>query len=656
MVFVTIVSAVAAVVSAATIMPSTVTNTSEVFGSTVAIDRPAGNIAPEHVVNMSSVEGSTQISLRPPDVALRTSTVDNLSTVDGATTIGIAPPDLNLRPEYVANVSSVEATTVQKDVIVTDAALSPASVQNDSTVFDPEIRYKVIGPVLVWDRLTAAGAPELRHDSITLRGNKTASSGENPGAISAQVRSSGRQYFEFMFHNYDSFGGAQIWTYVALVPETFAIDGSSATAGATAIPIGFDANGNLYTNSSTPKFTFPTGTIYHGVPCAFAVDLDAKLVWVRAGDKPWNNNPSADPATGVGGYSFTTPDANMKVFGKVYGPDARVSLFGGENQQAWDPPAGFRHFAGDNPAHPRRDNFRMRRAWQAMHMETLPSEARWNAYQLFDDLISLTVYPELDVMVLLAAHDEHASRYNWVDGRRSAPNTGVAFVADRYRKGSGTSSSHYLMWRVLETGKKFQNANAHMGVWSRSDLSNAGSSTDEWYLAGISLLGRAGAGGVRAASQASAITISESFAGHSHWSKTGTSRGRFYKNGVFRNNLENAHSAPPTGDLLFYAPPQTLNYGINELTAVHAGSDLGDTKVETIYYALMRYLYAIDQLGGYITEPTLYPVSVTNTNTVSNATVQATAPVQGHPLGIGYRDEDGDDTLLTESNDYLIQE
>lgn len=76
----------------------------------------------------------------------------------------------------------------------------------------------------------------------------------------------------------------------------------TAQLGSTANGFAANGNGNVFFNNTvigTIGTTFATPNLMR-----MAVDFTAGLVWVAIGNSYWNNNPLADPATGVGGYSF----------------------------------------------------------------------------------------------------------------------------------------------------------------------------------------------------------------------------------------------------------------------------------------------------------------------------------------------------------------
>ena len=80
------------------------------------------------------------------------------------------------------------------------------------------------------------------------------------------------------------------------------INGGNATNLSGNGCVGYLMNGNLVIGNNTPNaiLSYTTGTIL-----SFAWDLSAHKVWARAGCAGlWNNNGSANPGTGVGGFGI----------------------------------------------------------------------------------------------------------------------------------------------------------------------------------------------------------------------------------------------------------------------------------------------------------------------------------------------------------------
>jgi hypothetical protein len=130
-------------------------------------------------------------------------------------------------------------------------------------------------------------------------GNATATaSGGSQGVNSSSAKSSGKVYFELVLANVASstlscgMGNAN-----ASLSTNFSMDGNT---------FGLLSDfGNLKVFIGSGYAGVAVGGAGTGVVISFAVDLDAKLVWMKVGTGNWNNNASANPATGAGGFSFS---------------------------------------------------------------------------------------------------------------------------------------------------------------------------------------------------------------------------------------------------------------------------------------------------------------------------------------------------------------
>lgn len=85
------------------------------------------------------------------------------------------------------------------------------------------------------------------------------------------------------------------------------IDNSSGVTGSSTI--GYRAYGQIWSFGSS------VGTVgawdHAASEVLLAVDLDAKKVWAKVGSGDWNLNASADPATGVGGITFSSVNSAL---------------------------------------------------------------------------------------------------------------------------------------------------------------------------------------------------------------------------------------------------------------------------------------------------------------------------------------------------------
>lgn len=128
-------------------------------------------------------------------------------------------------------------------------------------------------------------------------------------------------------------------------------------------------------------------------------------------------------------------------------------------------------------------------------MNIAPNKARKG---LVDDLIgtlkAASVWSKLDVMWVLAAHDEQAGRLNWKSPGTftlSAVN-GPAFATDRGFSGNGSTSYLDTGWNRLTSGVVFTQDNAHISIYQRS--SPNGNEAASENNAGFRLTVNAGAG------------------------------------------------------------------------------------------------------------------------------------------------------------------
>jgi hypothetical protein len=99
--------------------------------------------------------------------------------------------------------------------------------------------------------------------------------------------------------------------------------------------IGVDSTGGVWyggVNISSlplgPPFSYTTGDIVD-----VAYHYSAGLMWIRVSGGPWNNNPTEDPAIGIGGLSFSVP-TNSSIFAKAAAsilstsPPNKIDLYG----------------------------------------------------------------------------------------------------------------------------------------------------------------------------------------------------------------------------------------------------------------------------------------------------------------------------------------
>jgi hypothetical protein len=189
-----------------------------------------------------------------------------------------------------------------------------------------------------------AGGPSATFDSankfqITLsNGDLTMVNSVGAGnfgmARGTASHATGKYYLEFLVDAYD---GNQLGIGVC---NSSQVIGASVLANSANAVITIGA-GSVFSNSSDLGL-FAGAAIANGNFICMAIDLDAELGWWRVGSGNWNNNGSANPATGAGGY-----DISGVVSGSVFpiaesqssGSSGTLNAGGSAYNQT--PPSGF---------------------------------------------------------------------------------------------------------------------------------------------------------------------------------------------------------------------------------------------------------------------------------------------------------------------------
>ena len=140
----------------------------------------------------------------------------------------------------------------------------------------------------------------LSNNNLTVTHNNTTI---NAGAISTAYNAAGKYDFEVKVE------ATTTTTNAAGVMSSdfngvFSTSSLTVNAHATAVQFAGPATGTsiIWSNALSTGIDLgftPVGTVY-----CFAIDLTARLAWVRRNNENWNANASANPATGVGGVAM----------------------------------------------------------------------------------------------------------------------------------------------------------------------------------------------------------------------------------------------------------------------------------------------------------------------------------------------------------------
>jgi hypothetical protein len=225
---------------------------------------------------------------------------------------GVVPSGFSLLPTDASNPIASFADSLPS--LLTPVAALPSS-SNPWTGTIPT----------TWNPGDASGGLTLSNGNLT-----ATQAGGNNGVRANTALGSGKYYFEI--------------TPTALGSGTNTYGIASASAALAAAQTAQYANvstagPNLYTNN-TFRATL-TGTIAVGTAFGIAVDVPNQLIWIRIGANTWNGSGAANPATGVGGFSFSSlTGAPYPMYAPGFGIDGATVNFGATSF-ANAAPAGF---------------------------------------------------------------------------------------------------------------------------------------------------------------------------------------------------------------------------------------------------------------------------------------------------------------------------
>lgn len=152
-----------------------------------------------------------------------------------------------------------------------------------------------------------------------------------PGSRSRTLRTTGKRYFEIQ--NIGAMANSDAGFCIVGV----GLDAELSAAGVPAVAL--EAEGFL-------RIGGPVAVLFPGPVTdrltGFALDLDARLCWVKPAGFDWNNSPTADPAAGVGGFNFASvAGAGVAVHAAVSMQDGAFRANFGRSAWQIGIPAGF---------------------------------------------------------------------------------------------------------------------------------------------------------------------------------------------------------------------------------------------------------------------------------------------------------------------------
>jgi hypothetical protein len=170
--------------------------------------------------------------------------------------------------------------------------------------------------------------------NVTLsNGNRTAThinATTNSGARSTVLKTTGKYYFE-MTPSVSAalFNGAGILTSTGTYADALSV------LNCTLLYM----QGGIYSNGVSTGKT--VGTVAIGTAIGFAIDLTARLGWIRNGAGPWNGDGAANPATGAGGVTITPTASFSPMVAFDTGPGDVMTINCGQAAYVNAAPSGF---------------------------------------------------------------------------------------------------------------------------------------------------------------------------------------------------------------------------------------------------------------------------------------------------------------------------
>ncbi|WP_417310548.1 hypothetical protein [Devosia sp.] len=225
-----------------------------------------------------------------------------------------------------------------------------------------------------------------------------------------------------------------------------------------------------------------------------------------------------------------------------------------------------------------------------------PDPARQQAIgALIEALVDGGVWSKLDALYVLAAHDGQAALRNWVADQYNLSEVAAPdFLADRGYSGDGATS--YLSCNTAGGLDRFTRNDCHMGIWSLSNLLNAGSASQECGNTNCTIVKSSGSGGtvVVRPNTASGIGSAPSahFPGLIGWSRFDTSNWELFAHGLSVGARTDASAALEDTDF-WVCGRADGNFGVNRIAACHFGAALNAMEWSVMHAALSSYLDAM---------------------------------------------------------------
>jgi hypothetical protein len=213
-------------------------------------------------------------------------------------------------------------------------------------------------------------------------------------------------------------------------------------------------------------------------------------------------------------------------------------------------------------------------------------------------LYAASVWTKIDVMWVLAAHDEQFGRLNWITpGTYTATVVNsVTFTADRGFAGDGVSGHLDTGFAPATHGVQFQRDNAHIGVYQRT----GGGNGNEPFSANNASLRHTVAGGTGTSTRSvlnSSTQINGPAGGtqpiHGMGRRNDASNVSILRDGAQVTAPSSAASTALQASNMRIGVRGSGNFVTHQVAAAHMGAYLDDTEAAALYSAMHTYMVAL---------------------------------------------------------------
>jgi hypothetical protein len=233
------------------------------------------------------------------DAVLRIGGAADIFTVTTATTVDPNRSKIRVSQLLMEPVYKTPSKIRASQILMEPVYKTPSKVRLSQILM--EVVRSIGGTAVATTTLDLSTAPTtvyVYNDRLWLA-NVITQNGVNVKATAGHT--TGKWVFVARLRQHDSTNGAAI----GLAPPAL---GSASQIGTVANSAAVWLDGTVYVNATTFASSIAANAALNfsgGGEVMVATDFDAKLVWFRVGSGNWNNNASANPATGVGGVSIS---------------------------------------------------------------------------------------------------------------------------------------------------------------------------------------------------------------------------------------------------------------------------------------------------------------------------------------------------------------